>query len=194
MHIALHENKLYIPEYASDSIRILENSHLSTYPIAEQPNAVSAVATDGRAFAFTDFYNHRIILQRGDATISIGKEGHNDGELYYPTDVAFHNNLIYVADAYNHRVQVFDLQGTYVKMIGWNEGINVATGLKVTDTEVIIADFEGSRILVYDHDGKLLQTLTQNFNKPTDVEIIGTTMYVVNYAGQYISVFELLPE
>ena len=194
MHIALYENKLFIPEYTSDTVRILENGHISTYPLAEQPNAISAVATDGSTFAFADFYNNRIILQRGDEVTTIGKEGHNDGELYYPTDVSFHNDLIYVADAYNNRVQVFDKQGKYVNMIGWNEGINVATGLKVTDTQVIVADFEGNRTLVYDHDGKLLQTLTQNFNKPTDIEIIGNTMYVINYAGNDMAVFELVAE
>ena len=192
MHIAVQENQIYIPEYTSDTIRILENGSVSTYPLSEQPDAIGGVALDGNTVAVADFYNHRIILQQGDKVSTIGKEGHNDGELYYPTDLAIHNKLIYVADAYNNRVQVFDFQGRYIKMIGWNEGINVATGLKVTDVQIIVTDFEGNRVLVYDHEGKLLQILSENFNKPTDIEIIGTLMYVVNYSGHSISLFEIL--
>ena len=190
MHIAVRENQIFIPEYTTDTIRILESGSVSTYSLAEQPDAIGGVAVDGNTVAVADFYNHRIILQQGDNASTIGKEGHNDGELYYPTDVAIHNNLVYVADAYNNRVQVFDFEGNYVKMIGWNEDINVATGLKVTDVQVIVVDFEGNRVLVYNHEGKLLQTLSGHFNKPTDIEVVDDTMYVVNYAGHSISLFE----
>jgi len=173
MHIAIQGDKIYIPEYSTDSIKILENGNISNYEINEQPDAIGGVAINGNTVAIADFYNNRIILNQGDKTNIIGKEGHNDGELYYPTDIDIHNNLIYVADAYNNRVQVFDFKGKYVKMIGWNEGINVATGLKVTDTQIIIADFEGNRVLVYDLDGKLLQTLSGNFNKLEFLQKVG---------------------
>jgi len=148
------------------------------------------LAVDGNSVAIADFYNHRIILQQDDKVTIIGKEGHNDGELYYPTDVDIKKDLIYVADAYNNRVQVFDFEGKYVRMIGWNEGIKVATGLKVTDTQVIVADFDGNRVLVYDIYGKLLQTLIDKFNKPTDIELVDNNMFVLNYKGKTISVFE----
>ena len=115
---------------------------------------------------------------------------HDDGELYYPTDVEMSDDLIYVADAYNNRVQVFDFEGNYVRMIGWNESIKVATGLKVTDSQVIVADFEGNRVLIYDLNGKLLQIVSGKFNQPTDIEIVNGTMYVVNYKGKAISILE----
>jgi len=191
MHIAIQGEKIYIPEYTTDSIKILKKENISNYSLAEQPDAIGGVAVDGNTVAIADFYNNRIILQQGDKTTIMGKEGHNDGELYYPTDVAIHNKLIYVADAYNNRVQVFDFQGKYVKMIGWNEGINVATGLKVTDNQVIVADFEGNRILVYDLDGKLIQILSEKLNEPTDIEVIDNVMYVVNYLSRNILIFKL---
>jgi DNA-binding beta-propeller fold protein YncE len=189
MHMAIEGNKIYIPEYTSDTVRILENGKVSTFPLTIQTDAISGIAMDSNMIAFTDFYNHRIILQQGEKTSIIGEEGHNDGELYYPTDIAIHNNLIYVADAYNNRVQVFDLLGNYVKMIGWNEGIKVATGLSVTDNQVIVTDFDGNRILVYDLNGNLLQTLSGYFNKPTDIVNRGDSMYVANYGGQSIVMF-----
>ena len=190
MHIAIQENKIYVPEYTSDSLKILEDGKVSTYKLKEKPDAIAGVSIDGNTAVIADFYNNRIILQQDDKVTIIGKEGHKDGELYYPTDVETSNDLIYVADAYNNRVQVFDLNGNYVRMIGWNEGIKVATGLKVTASQVIVADFEGKRVLVYDLNGKLLQILSDKFNQPTDIEIVNDKMYVVNYKGKTVSVFE----
>jgi len=190
MHIAIQESKIYIPEYTSDILSILDNGIITTYPLKEIPDAIGGVAIEGNTVAIADFYNHRIILQQGETITIIGKEGHNDGELYYPTDVALKDNLIYVADAYNDRVQVFDIKGKYVKMIGWNDGIKVATGIKVTKTQVIVVDFEGNRVLVYDKNGELIQTLDDNFNQPTDIEVIDNKMFIVNYAANSITVYE----
>jgi NHL repeat len=190
MHIAVQADRIYIPEYTSDTLRIWEHGKLSAFPLLEQTDAIGGVSIEGKAIAVADFYNHRIILQQGKKVQIIGKQGHNDGELYYPTDLQIRNKLIYVADAYNNRVQVFDFQGEYVRMIGWNEGIDVATGLKVTESQVIIADFEGNRVLLYDHYGKLLQIISGKFNQPTDIEVIGARMYVCNYSGHTISLFK----
>ena len=190
MHIAIQKDKIYVPEYTSDSLKILEDGKVSTYKLKEKPDAIAGVSIDGKTAAVADFYNNRIILQQDDKVTVIGKEGHNDGELYYPTDVQLSNDLIYVADAYNNRVQVFDLKGNYVRMIGWKEGIKVATGVKVTCSQVLVADFECNRVLVYDLNGKLLQILTDKFNHPTDIETANGKMYVVNYKGSSISVFD----
>jgi DNA-binding beta-propeller fold protein YncE len=190
MHIAIQDSKIYIPEFTSDILSVLENGVITTYPLKEIPDAIGGVAIEGNKVAFADFYNHRIILQQGETITIIGKEGHNDGELYYPTDVAFKDNLIYVADAYNNRVQVFAMEGKYVKMIGWNDGIKVATGIKVTETQVIVVDFEGNRVMIYDKNGELLQTLDDNFDQPTDIEVIDNKMYILNYSTSVISFYE----
>ena len=189
MHIAIQKDKVYVPEYTSDSLKVLEDGKVSIYKLKEKPDAIAGVSIDGNTVAVADFYNNRIILQQDNKVTIIGKEGHKDGELYYPTDVEISNDLIYVADAYNNRVQVFDLNGSYVRMIGWNEGIKVATGVKVTDSQVIVADFDGNRVLVYDLNGKLLQILSDKFNQPTDIETANGKMYVVNYKGKAITVY-----
>lgn len=124
----------------------------------------------------------------------ISKEGHKDGELYYPTDVEIRNEMVYVADAYNNnnRVQVFDFKGNFIKMIDNKDHINVATGIKVTYKYIVIADFEGNRILIYNNLGELLQILADHLDKPTDIEIVGNKMYITNYRGKSISVFKLI--
>tara|TARA_R110002049_G_scaffold53521_1_gene149647 strand:- start:46 stop:891 length:846 start_codon:yes stop_codon:yes gene_type:complete len=192
MHISIQEGKIYVPEYTSDTVKVIENGTVSALTLKENTDAIAGIVVNGNIFAVADFYNHRIILQQNDKVTIIGKKGHNDGELYYPTDVEIENSLIYVADAYNNRVQVFDLKGNYVRMIGWNENIKVATGLKVTDSQVIIADFEGNRVLIYDLNGNLLQILLDKFNQPIDVEIANGKMYVVNYTGNKLTVYTIM--
>jgi len=90
--------------------------------------------------------------------LTFGKKGKTNGEFYYPTDIQFANDLIYVADAYNHRVQVFDKSAKFKQSIGEEDNMNAATGIYVTDQEIAVTDFENSRVLVYSLSGKLLQS------------------------------------
>ncbi|WP_142785870.1 NHL repeat-containing protein [Changchengzhania lutea] len=91
---------------------------------------------------------------------------------------------------HNNQVQIFDLKGNFVRMIGWNETIKAAKGVKVTDIQVIFADFEGSRVLVYDLNGNLIQIISGEFNQPTDIVIVSNKIFVVNYKGKKASVFK----
>jgi DNA-binding beta-propeller fold protein YncE len=189
MHISQNQSTIYIPEYATDSIKTIKDSQLSTFPLLEKPDAPAGIAVEDKKVAIADFYNHRIILQQNGQTTNIGKEGHNQRELYYPTDVAFYGNKIYVADAYNHRIQVFGLLGNSLQIIGDKDKINVATGLTVSDDQVFVADFEGNLILIYDLNGSLKQTLNEGLDKPSDLVLLEHTIYVVNYGDNSISIF-----
>ena len=87
--------------------------------------------------------------------ISIGTEGKDAGQFYYPTDVQITDQNIWVADAYNNRIQLFDKRGTFVRMIGVDQKMNAATGLYVSETQVFVTDFENHRLLVFFKDGQL---------------------------------------
>lgn len=190
MHLSLYNSKIFVPEYLTDNIITITEGKIETLQLNEKPNAPSGISVNDSVMAVADFYNHRIILiKKGNIKI-IGKEGHKKGELYYPTDVALVNDKIYVADAYNNRVQVFDYNGNALKVIGDKDKINVATGIEVTDNNIFITDFEGNRILIYDLNSKLIYIINKHLNKPTDISISENKMYVSNYAGSSISVFE----
>ncbi len=180
MHMAARAGKLFIPEYTSDSLRVYEYARLTHQRAIAQVDALAAIAVIDDTLVMVDFYNHRILVQSPRGSFSIGTEGHDSGELYYPTDVDMHEGRIYVADAYNNCVQVFDLLGNFKRMIGRDDSIGVAAGLKVSGQELFIADFEGNRVLVYDLEGNRNQTLTRGFQSPTDIERAGDTLYVSN--------------
>ncbi|MEM9000155.1 MAG: hypothetical protein AAGB24_07805 [Bacteroidota bacterium] len=183
MHIDADEENLYIPEYGIDSIvsfHLPDHSlfRKSVFANLDAPAAISVLKAQK---AVVDFYNNRIHYFDGHTIISFGKEGKKTGEFYYPTDVQITDSLIWVADAYNNRIQVFDKAGKFVKMIGQDQKMNAATGLFVSTNEVFITDFENDRVLVFDHEGNLKQQLVEGIAKATDLLVKQDTLYVINY-------------
>lgn len=188
MHIDADENQLYIPEYGKDQITIYRPDSSEIMHLTEKLDAPAGVSVFNGQVAIADFYNHRILFKENDQWISFGKEGKKQGEFYYPTDVQITESSIYVADAYNNRVQVFDHQGNYTQTIGVAEKINAATGVYVSEEAVFITDFENDRVLVYDHLGALTQQI-DSLSKPTDLLVVNNKLYVTNYKGKNISIF-----
>lgn len=47
-----------------------------------------------------------------------GVEGNSPKEFKIPWRVIEHNSKVYVSDIYNHRIQVFDLEGNFLEMFG----------------------------------------------------------------------------
>lgn len=189
MHISSDSEAVYIPEYGSDSIIKLQDGKRSTLPIKDSLDAPAGVDVRGDEIAIADFYNHRILYGKGDTWINFGEEGNGKGQFYYPTDVQITTNKIYVADAYNNRVQVFDKQGNFLQLIGVEDVMNAATGLFVSESQVFVTDFENNRVLIYTLDGTLAQSI-DNLQKPTDVLLVDDVLYIANYKGQNLEVYK----
>jgi len=191
MHISMSHSIVYVPEYTADTIKTIADKRVAIFPLLERPDAPAGIAVKDETLAIADFYNHRVILQEGDAVSTFGKEGHQAGELYYPTDVEIFNDKIFVADAYNNRVQVFDKKGNSLAIIGDKNGINVATGLTLANDRLFVTDFFGNRILVYDLEGNLKQILTEGFDNPTDISVVRNELFVTNYGNHSLAVYGL---
>lgn len=189
MHIAAKGDKILVPEYGLDRISVINKNIRDTLTITDELDAPAGIDFRNNQYAIADFYNHRILYGSGEKWISIGKEGKADGEFYYPTDVQIAHDKIYVADAYNNRVQVFDTTGKHLLTLGANEKMNAATGIYVSDNEVFVTDFENDRLVIYNLEGQLQQIITKNLDKPTDVIIVEGEMWVTNYKGKSISTF-----
>lgn len=99
---------------------------------------------------------------------STGKIGVWAGEFNYPTDVALDSNgVLYVADGYNDRIQVFGRDGKLLRKWGGPFAMNIfgpfdgwfATVTRVTvdnSDEVFVADFYNHRIQKFTADGEFL--------------------------------------
>ena len=190
MHIATSDQSLLIPEYGKDQITRILNLKKNALAHLPKLDAPAGIDKNGSEIAIADFYNNTVHYYNGKNWIKIGEKGTENGKLNYPTDVQFFNNQLFVADAYNHRVQVFNKSGKSVKVLAENLGINAATGIFVTGKQIFITDFENSRILIISHENELIQELNTKINKPTDMLIYNAKLYVTNYKSGSLSVFE----
>jgi 6-bladed beta-propeller len=190
MHIAGDSEHIFIPQFGADNLLRWDSEGLHEIVIDDSLDAPGGVDSGYSMLAITDFFNHRVLVNSQERFFIIGKEGHDNSSLYYPTDIALTTDYIYIADAYNNRVEVYDHQGNYVRTIGWQEGIKVATGVEVGNEQIFITDFHGNRLLVYDIYGQLLQTFSENLDNPTDALLVNNTLYVVNYKGRSLSLYE----
>jgi len=162
-----------------------------------------AVNSEGVVYV-VDQYHHRIQQFSADGQLisTWGKQGkvsvvrsaldflvsdHHESEFYYPSRIAIAaNNHVYVSDAYNNRVQVFDSEGHFLNSIGgvglWGGRFRVASGLAVAaDGSLFVADFYNNRIQHFDHDGRFLAAWGGKGDAPG--QFSGPTGLAVNQDG-----------
>jgi hypothetical protein len=191
MHISSDGNEIAIPQYGNDVILRWKENVGTEMIIKDSLDAPAGIWTTGNETAIADFYNNRILYSKDNMEwISFGKEGKAEGDFYYPTDVQITKDAIWVADAYNNRVQVFDKAGNFQKVIGVEQKMNAATGIFVSDSSLFVTDFENDRVLVFDHNGKFQQEIKEHIAKPTDLIVIDGMLYVINYRNSELNVFE----
>ena len=89
------------------------------------------------------------------------------GKLYNPRFVgADASNNVYVADDYNHQIQVFDSTGNFLRKwgsYGSNPGqMNRPLGLCVTSNRVYVTEWDGDRVQVFDLQGNFVRAMGRN--------------------------------
>ena len=94
--------------------------------------------------------------------LSFGEEGSGDGMFKYPLGVAVTDrDEIVVADELNHRVQVFDRNGTFLRFFG-RKGENAGEfiypiGIAINkDRQIFVADSDNNRIQILSWEGRHL--------------------------------------
>ena len=94
--------------------------------------------------------------------LSFGKEGSGDGMFKFPLGVAVSDgDEIVVADYANHRVRVFDSNGTLLRSFGHkgeNDGeFNYPIGIAIDkDRQIFVADRNNHRIQIFSWEGRHL--------------------------------------
>ncbi len=194
MHIDANGEDLMIPQYGNDKVLMIHRGTSSQVKITDSLDAPAGVSFVNNEIALADFYNNQIhYSSKGysidDDNITFGKEGKADGDFYYPTDVQITKHNIWVADAYNNRVQVFDKKGNHIRTIGEDQKMNAATGIYVSEDTLFVTDFENNRVLVFDLEGTFKQELTTAISKPTDILLVDGTLYIANYRGHNLALY-----
>lgn len=191
MHIDADGETLYVPQYGMDNIATFKGSNKDVLSVKDSLDAPAGISVYRNEWAIADFYNNRILYHNGTEQISFGEEGRGDGAFYYPTDVQITEDNIWVADAYNNRVQVFDKKGNFIRIIGADQKMNAATGIYVSEEAVFVTDFENNRVLIFDKEGVLKQVLKDGIEKPTDILLEEGKLFIINYRSGKLNTYEL---
>jgi tripartite motif-containing protein 71 len=109
-----------------------------------------------------DGVNNRVIVfnRRGKIKFSFGKEGTGPGEFKHPLGIDISDQEdVFIADAGNHRIQVFDLEGSFLRMfpvkVGPQEKPSDPVDVLASNVKdyVYVSDNDNHKIKVYDRHG-----------------------------------------
>ena len=111
-----------------------------------------------------------------------GTSGAKEAQFYHPAGVSVHypTGNIFVADQYNHRVQVFDKDAKYLYKFGDRDGagkMKHPVRIDFHQNKVFVSQYLGGCLLVYDLNGTFLQQIGTpgngegQFNNPCGITI-----------------------
>ena len=120
-----------------------------------------------------DYSNHRIAVfsKEGDFQKPIGCQGSGNGQFKYPTGVAISaDELLYVSESGNNRIQVLRLDGNSVRIFGNGRLNNPEHLLLHQDGSVLVCDYCNNRIQVFNATGDYTLTCTTN-SRPFSIAV-----------------------
>jgi hypothetical protein len=120
--------------------------------------------TGDRSLIIVDETGHRIHVQQPDGnTKTYGRKGSGPGEFHYPRGILVLEELAYVVDSWNHRVQVFELSAWKYRFefggFGTDPGkFFCPCSITFSDPWLIVADTNNARLSFHKQDGQFLFT------------------------------------
>jgi len=126
-----------------------------------------------------------------------GENGSAPGQFSDPTGIAVTNDEVFVSDARNARIQVFDFDGNFKREFGSRGDAPGQLGrpmnLSIVGNEIYVADYWNDRIQVFTLNGTPLRTIGQagsepgQFNAPGGVAVAPNgDLFVADFYNQRI--------
>ena len=157
-------------------------------------NGPKGMATDDSGNIYVSSYHK---LQKFTSTGELIKcVGRKEGKFDDLGGLTFRDNLVYVCDSDNHRIQVFDLDLNFVRSIGshgsgrgeFDEPFYVKFD---TAGNMYVAEWGNERVQVMDSSGRFIREFGRGkLSVPSGLLIADKYVYVSNYSGHCIVVYE----
>ena len=131
------------------------------------------------------------ITTEGETLAVWGRDGSGDGEFNNPTGIAVAGERVYVADAGNNRLQVFDLDGKYITQWSiprWDKYLWHFPDVAVDEqtSRVYVSSGWTREVLVLDMNGNYLDSI-----KPTEREFNNASSLAVSHSGNTRTLYVL---
>ena len=88
---------------------------------------------------------------------------------------------MYVADLYNHRIQVFKANGVYLKEFGKDSGLEEPVSITIDSHDVYIGDGGNNHLSIFHTDGEFIKSIGKEGNGP--IQFDGTHGLAVDKEG-----------
>ncbi len=105
-----------------------------------------------------------------------GSTGRESGKFNNPLAISIsQENIIYVVDTGNHRIQLFDIKGRFIKSIGGfgfkNDQFDAPHDIWVNSViNIYVADYNNRRLQRYDRNMNFINSLKSNEGEDTDFQ------------------------
>ena len=132
----------------------------------------------------------------GELIKCVGRKGGKEGKFDDPRGLTLRDNLVYVCDHINNRIQVFDLDLNFVRSIG-SRGSGRGEFDRPSDVKfdtagnMYVADGGNGRVQVMDSSGRFIREFGRgNLREPSGLLIADKYVYVSDISGHCIVVYE----
>jgi sugar lactone lactonase YvrE len=138
---------------------------------------------------------------QGSVLQMIGNSGSGEGEFNFPTELRLDGSDLFVVDAMNFRVQVFDLSGKFQYAIGkigdTTGSIFRPKGIGIdSEGDLYVVDGLWGMVQVFNRSGQLLYYFGQRGNAPAEFQMPAglfidrdDRIYVVDSLNRRVQVF-----
>jgi len=172
------------------------------------PSGLALDQVSGRLYV-ADPRSHRIRVYHsadGKFLFEFGKRGDKDGEFNFPTNLFTRNGKLYITDTGNFRIQIFDLEGRYLKKFGSagdSPGQLARPRGVAVDSEghIYVADAAFDNFQIFDEEGRLYLFVGAAGHRPGSFWLPAglhvdekDRVYVVDSYNRRVQVFQYLPE
>lgn len=123
----------------------------------------SAIAQDKQGFLYVAEYGGNDRVQKftasGEHVLTFGSVGTDDGQFQRPSGLVCHDGLIYVADAINNRIQVFNSSGKFLRVVADAHSAGLYYPYDISlgpDNSLFVVEYGAGRISRVSIEGQLL--------------------------------------
>ena len=168
-------NEVIIIDYTNNCVIVLDCNFALLAMIGQGSGDNRLVDPDGIAVSkddiitISDFSSHQVkkYSLQGELLSIIGNNrGNNNSQFNGPRGLVFGSDeMLYVVDRYNHRVQVFQQDDKFAFMFG-SKGSNPGQfqcPIRIaidTDNRVLVSDHNGNHISLFSHTGSFISRIT----------------------------------
>ena len=159
-----------------------------------QMNGPKGIATDDSGNIYVSS-RHKLqkFTSTGELIKCVGRKGGKEGEFDVPRGLTLCDNLVYVSDRNNNRIQVFDLDLNFVRSIGSRGSgrgeFDAPYDVKFdTAGNMYVAEWCNERVQVMDSSGRFIREFGRG--KPSGLLIADKYVYVSDFSGRCIVVYE----